>query len=106
MSRLVTYNEIQRRKIVRQGGLSDRLWNNPELRSYINSGFVYGYIGAFERTIRSDKVLMRIQKRYNIPDKALVERFLTNTNGRHCADGFVPQMSDEKMAERMISYML
>jgi len=69
-------------------------WNNPDLKSYNG---MHGYIGSMNRTIRSDKFLMRVQKELNIPDKILVNKFLIHSAGRKTMDDYSSKMSDSEI---------
>ncbi len=65
-----------------QGGLSDRLFNQPEIQAYIT---VFGWMGHEGRTAELDKALEKALKdaRFN---QALAAAFLCSRYGRHLGD--------------------
>lgn len=103
MGKLAMWNG--NKAVVKQGGLSNSLWNNSELKGYIKEGAVAGYIGHEDRTIRTDKILMRVQKRFYISDADLIYYFVTNSTGRHTADNFRGK-SDSEIFDAIAGAML
>ena len=71
-------------KIV-QKGLSNEVWNQPRLQNYIKSGGAFGYIGAVNRTLLSDKKIENALRQKGLNDKEIAI-WLTSTSGRHLMD--------------------
>lgn len=99
--KLATYNVRTRRSEIRQGGISNEVWNQPQLKNYINGGNVFGYVGHEYRTIRSDKMMMQELKHVR-PD--VVAEWMTSGDGRHMADGFYRGIPDSEMRKRIHEY--
>lgn len=89
-------NPNEFRKDVRQGGIPNKVWNSPILQEYLKDPTkVFGYVGAFERTMASDKILMEeMEKAHMRVDQ--IARWMISSDGRHIAD----YLSDSKKAFR------
>jgi len=74
------------------GGLPATVWDNYFLQNYIRTGFLFGYIGATERShakkdVRAfvDKTLVSALRRRGLSDREIAV-WLTSGTGRHYAD--------------------
>ena len=85
---------------VSQGNLSNEVWNDPDLQEYVNGTVVFGYVGHFNRTLKTDKMLMRYQKQFNVSNKRIV-KFMSWREGRHFADILSSKISQEQFNKFM-----
>ena len=72
-----------------QGGFSNDVFNDPELKRYVGYGSPSGYIGHICRTVELDKILEREFLKYTpevdlgLNMESLLACWLTSTDGRH-----------------------
>ena len=99
MGRLNIY--IGNRQVVKQGGISNKVWEEPLLQKYVRGINVFGYVGAHNRTIKSDKILMRELKNIN---SDIIADWMTSGTGRHFADGLYLGISENEIRIRVREY--
>ena len=73
-----------RKKYVRQGTISDDVWN--EMKPYRKyPDYTFGYVGSFDRTKKTDKILEKRLKDLGLSTHQ-VAMYMTSTTGRHLLD--------------------
>jgi len=70
--------------IVKQGGISDAVWNSKHLKQY-RKGMAFGYVGSFGRTIKLDKYVEKKLRSLGMGPNA-IGIWMTSSNGRHMMD--------------------
>lgn len=95
-------NPNEFRMHVRQGAIPDNVWNNKDLQEYLEPGRgIFGYVGSFQRSIASDKILMEEMKNAKVRSDQIA-KFLMSSDGRHIAD-YLP---DKEMFRKQLTQYL
>jgi hypothetical protein len=68
-----------------QGGLSDKLFFNPKIQSYLVSEDFYGYLGHENRTFPMDYMVERVLKQHKWTD-TMIAIFMCSARGRTIAE--------------------
>lgn len=73
-----------------KGGLSDEVFSDNYLQSYVQGKGVFGYIGHLGRTYKTDKYLeqefLKIKVAIDVNKRHLLAIWLTSSHGRHFCD--------------------
>lgn len=93
MTRLVEFyagwkkNPKEFRKHIRQGGITGSIWKTQTIQNYIGKEgkHTFGYIGSFDRTVSSDKLVVKILKSKGWTDRQIAQ-WMISSEGRHIAD--------------------
>ena len=100
-------NDIEYQRLLakarRQGGLSDSVYNQPELQEYISSPYIFGYMGSYYRTKEKDKVVEDQLRRAELTDKEIA-LWLTSSSARHMMDGSYWGQPKDEFSEMIKPY--
>jgi len=90
-------------KARKKGGLSNAVYTQPRLQSYLKTDFIFGYVGNYHRTIERDRIVERQLRQAGLTDRQIAI-WLTSTSARHMMDGVYKGMKKQVFGRLIKQY--